>query len=44
LRTADTEPVEAAVAAGRQALVPIMVGANDRDLAIGVADSKDQQQ
>jgi para-nitrobenzyl esterase len=37
-----TEPVETAVAAGRQAKLPVMVGANDRDLAIGLADSKDQ--
>jgi para-nitrobenzyl esterase len=32
----------AVVTAGRQAQVPVMVGANDRDLAVGVADSKGQ--
>jgi para-nitrobenzyl esterase len=36
------EAPEAAFAAGRQAMVPVMVGANDRDLGIGVADSKDE--
>jgi len=36
------ETVEAAVAAGHQAQVPVMVGANDRDLGLGLADSKDQ--
>lgn len=35
------EPPEAALAAGRQAMVPVVIGANDRDLASGVADSKD---
>ena len=37
-----TESVEAAVAAGHQAKVPVIVGANDRDLPVGVADNKDQ--
>jgi para-nitrobenzyl esterase len=37
-----TESVEAAVKAGHQAQVPVMIGANDRDLALGVAESKDQ--
>ena len=37
-----TEPVETAVAAGHWTQVPIIVGANDRDLGLGVADSKDQ--
>jgi para-nitrobenzyl esterase len=32
---------EAALAAGRFARVPLMVGTNDRDLALGVADSKE---
>jgi len=36
------EPPEAAFAAGRQATVPIIVGANDRDLGIGSANSKDE--
>jgi para-nitrobenzyl esterase len=35
------EPPEAAFAAGRQAMVPVMVGANSRDLGIGVAETKD---
>jgi para-nitrobenzyl esterase len=35
-----TEPPEAALAAGRQAVVPIIVGANDRDLALGSASTK----
>jgi len=35
------ETPEAALAAGRQAMVPVMVGANDRDLPVGVASSKD---
>jgi para-nitrobenzyl esterase len=30
------------LAAGRQAMVPVMVGANDRDIPIGVANSKDE--
>ena len=33
---------DVALAAGRQAMVPVMVGANDRDLPIGLADSKDE--
>jgi para-nitrobenzyl esterase len=36
------EPPEAALAAGRQAMVPLIAGANDRDFAIGAADSKDE--
>jgi para-nitrobenzyl esterase len=36
------EQPEAAVAAGRQAKIPIMIGATDRDLAIGTAHSKDE--
>jgi len=32
---------EAVLAAGRQAMVPAIIGANDRDLPIGAADSKD---
>ena len=35
-----TEPPEAALAAGRQTVVPVMVGANDRDLAVGSASTK----
>jgi para-nitrobenzyl esterase len=34
------ERPEAALAAGRQARVPVMIGATDRDLAIGTANSK----
>ena len=34
------EPPEAALAAGRQAVVPVIVGANDRDLAVGSASTK----
>ena len=34
------EPPEAALAAGRQTVVPVMVGANDRDLAVGSASTK----
>jgi para-nitrobenzyl esterase len=37
-----TEPPEAALAAGRQAMVPTIIGANDRDLPIGNAKSKDE--
>lgn len=33
---------ETALAAGRQAMVPVMIGANDRDLPIGSAQSKDE--
>jgi len=33
---------EAVLAAGKQAMVPIMVGANDRDLPIGMARDKDE--
>ncbi|QWW69955.1 carboxylesterase/lipase family protein [Rhizobium sp. WYJ-E13] len=36
-----TETPEAAFAAGRQALVPVIVGANNRDLGIGEAATKD---
>lgn len=35
-----TETPEAAFAAGHQAMVPVMVGANNRDLGIGVAKNK----
>jgi para-nitrobenzyl esterase len=35
------EPPEVSLAAGRQAKVPILIGANDRDLPIGSAVSKD---
>ena len=36
------EAPEAAIAAGRWAKVPIIIGANDRDLPVGVANSKDE--
>ncbi len=36
------EDVESAVAAGREAKVPVIVGANDRDIGIGIAESKEQ--
>jgi para-nitrobenzyl esterase len=36
------EAPEAALAAGRQAMVPVLIGANDRDLPLGVANSKDE--
>jgi para-nitrobenzyl esterase len=36
------ETPEAAVIAGRWAKVPIIIGANDRDLPIGIASSKDE--
>jgi para-nitrobenzyl esterase len=36
------ERPEAALATGRQAKVPVMIGATDRDLAIGTAHSKDE--
>ena len=36
------EPPETAIVAGRWAAVPIIIGANDRDLAVGVANSKDE--
>lgn len=36
------ERPEAALAAGRQAMVPVMAGANDRDLSIGSAQNKDE--
>ena len=36
------EAPEAAFAAGRWAKVPIIIGANNRDLAVGVANSKDE--
>jgi para-nitrobenzyl esterase len=35
-----TERPEAALAAGRQAVVPVIIGANDRDLALGSASTK----
>jgi len=34
------EPPEAALTAGRQSVVPVIVGANDRDLAVGSAATK----
>jgi para-nitrobenzyl esterase len=34
------EPPEAALVAGRQTVVPVMVGANDRDLPVGSASTK----
>ncbi len=34
------EPPESALAAGRQAVVPVIVGANDRDLPVGSASTK----
>jgi para-nitrobenzyl esterase len=37
-----TERPEAALAAGRMAAVPTMIGANDRDLGVGVANTKDE--
>jgi para-nitrobenzyl esterase len=37
-----TEPVESAIVAGHQAQVPVVVGANDRDIGVGVAASKEQ--
>lgn len=36
------ETPEAAIAAGRWAKVPLIIGANNRDLAVGVANSKDE--
>ena len=36
------EAPEAALAAEHQAMVPVMIGANDRDLALGIAASKDE--
>jgi para-nitrobenzyl esterase len=33
---------EAILAAGRQAMVPVVIGANDRDLYAGLANSKDE--
>jgi para-nitrobenzyl esterase len=36
-----TKSPEATFAAGEQAMVPVMVGANDRDLGIGMAKTKD---
>jgi para-nitrobenzyl esterase len=36
------EAPEAALAAGRQAMVPVIIGANDRELALGTANSKDE--
>lgn len=36
------EAPDAAIAAGRWAKVPIIVGANNRDLAVGVASNKDE--
>ena len=37
-----TEPVETSLLAGHQAMVPTIIGANDRDLPIGTAASKEQ--
>ncbi len=37
-----TKAPEAAIAAGRWDNVPVIVGANDRDLPVGVATSKDE--
>lgn len=37
-----TETTEVALAAGHQAKVPVIVGANDRDLWVGIANSKDE--
>ncbi|MEJ8821038.1 carboxylesterase family protein [Variovorax humicola] len=37
-----TERPEAALKAGHQAMVPVIIGANDRDLPVGVASSKKQ--
>lgn len=36
------EAPEAAIGSRRQAMVPVIIGANDRDLPLGVADSADQ--
>ena len=36
------EAPEAALAAGHQAMVPVLIGANDRDLGVGIASSKDE--
>jgi len=36
------ETPEAAIAAGRWAKVPVIIGANDRDLPVGAANSKDE--
>lgn len=36
-----TETPEAAFAAGHQAMVPVIVGANNRDIGLGTADTKD---
>lgn len=36
------EQPESALAAGRQAMVPVLIGADDRELAIGSAGSKDE--
>ena len=36
------EAPEIALAAGREAKVPVMIGTNDRDLALGSADNKDE--
>ena len=36
------EPPEAAIASGHCAKVPIIIGANNRDLPVGVANSKDE--
>lgn len=37
-----TETVESALSAGHFAQVPVVVGANDRDLGLGIAQSKEQ--
>lgn len=36
------DPPEAILASGRQAMIPVMVGATDRDLPIGAARDKDE--
>ena len=36
------EAPEVALAAGREAKVPVMIGTTDRDLALGSADNKDE--
>jgi para-nitrobenzyl esterase len=36
------EAPETAFAAGHQAMVPVIIGANDRDLPVGAANSKDE--
>jgi para-nitrobenzyl esterase len=36
------EPPESAVRAGRQARIPVIIGANDADYVVGIASSKDE--